>query len=77
VKHSLCSAEPLSISAQTQHGARIVLEAVKRADEMAVRDALSRRREAAAARAAEVAKSLKSWVLQKNFLFLRGTRDGG
>ena len=76
MKHSLCSAEPLSISAQTQHGARIVLEAVKRADEMAVRDALSTSG-GAKQRQREQAKSLKSWVLQKNFLFLRGTRDGG
>jgi hypothetical protein len=53
-----------------------VLEAVKRADEMAVRDALSTSG-GAKQRQREQAKSLKSWVLQKNFLFLRGTRDGG
>jgi hypothetical protein len=56
-------------------GPEIVLEAVKRADDMAVRDALSTSG-GAKQRQREQAKSLKSWVLQKNFLFLRGPRDG-
>jgi hypothetical protein len=43
---------------------------------LAVRDALSTSG-GAKQRQREQAKSLKSWVLQKNFLFLRGTRDGG